>query len=256
MGDMERGASVIGLLAEAQLLLLQDLSASLPGDFVGLSVASRAARRRGLISSATMKKIIRVDEAAHVVRHSTHERLSAFIQSVQTELSGGAATAAKVAAEEAASKAAEERKLRESEEAKAAAAEAATKADKAQEARAAEEAKVAAVEAARQAEVAKQLRECEAKEEPAFEDKPWIEESAEDCEVDASGIAPQDIELVMSQSRCRSRAKAVAALKSNSNDIAEAIMQVVSEEDLTRLPELLKIDGKFYLKIDEVPKVQ
>merc|ERR1719229_2114987 len=49
----------------------------------------------------------------------------------------------------------------------------------------------------------------------------------EDGEVDESGIEPKDIELVMSQVQC-SRAKAVAALKSNNNDIVEAIMQLSS----------------------------
>jgi len=61
----------------------------------------------------------------------------------------------------------------------------------------------------------------------AAEDKPQIEEVEEDGEVDESGIEPKDIELVMSQVQC-SRAKAVAALKSNNNDIVEAIMQLSS----------------------------
>lgn len=52
-------------------------------------------------------------------------------------------------------------------------------------------------------------------------------DEAEDGEVDESGIEPKDIELVMSQVSC-SRAKAVSALKSNNNDIVEAIMQLSS----------------------------
>merc|ERR1719229_566355 len=54
-----------------------------------------------------------------------------------------------------------------------------------------------------------------------------VEEVEEDGEVDDSGVEPKDIELVMSQVQC-SRAKAVAALKANNNDIVEAIMQLSS----------------------------
>jgi len=62
--------------------------------------------------------------------------------------------------------------------------------------------------------------------EKAGGDAPKIEEM-EDGEVDETGIEPKDIELVMSQVGC-SRPKAVAALKANSNDIVEAIMQLSS----------------------------
>merc|ERR1712151_430473 len=58
-------------------------------------------------------------------------------------------------------------------------------------------------------------------------DAPKIEEVEEDADVDEDGVEPKDIELVMSQVQC-SRAKAVAALKSNNNDIVEAIMQLSS----------------------------
>merc|ERR1712048_1434306 len=55
-----------------------------------------------------------------------------------------------------------------------------------------------------------------------------IEEVDDDAgEVDESGIEPKDIELVMSQVSC-SKAKAVAALRANNNDIVEAIMQLSS----------------------------
>merc|ERR1712232_1484632 len=55
-----------------------------------------------------------------------------------------------------------------------------------------------------------------------------IEEIDDDAgEVDESGIEPKDIELVMSQVSC-SKAKAVAALRANNNDIVEAIMQLSS----------------------------
>merc|ERR1712050_168048 len=49
----------------------------------------------------------------------------------------------------------------------------------------------------------------------------------DDGEVDETGVEAKDIELVMSQVQC-SRAKAVAALKANNNDIVEAIMQLSS----------------------------
>merc|ERR1719444_326679 len=52
-----------------------------------------------------------------------------------------------------------------------------------------------------------------------------VEEVEEEGEVDESGIEPKDIELVTSQTGC-SRAKAVAALKANNNDIVEAIMHL------------------------------
>merc|ERR1711862_132879 len=58
----------------------------------------------------------------------------------------------------------------------------------------------------------------------AKEDAPAVEEAGED---DETGIEPKDIELVVAQAQC-SRAKAVAALKANNNDIVEAIMQLSS----------------------------
>mmetsp|Transcript_131076 Transcript_131076/g.238388 ORF Transcript_131076/g.238388 Transcript_131076/m.238388 type:complete len:192 (+) Transcript_131076:126-701(+) len=58
--------------------------------------------------------------------------------------------------------------------------------------------------------------------------EPKIEEVDDDeGEADETGIEPKDIELVMSQVSC-TRAKAVAALKANNNDIVEAIMQLSS----------------------------
>merc|ERR1711918_192624 len=54
-----------------------------------------------------------------------------------------------------------------------------------------------------------------------------IEEVEDDAEVDETGIEAKDIELVMSQVSC-SKAKAVAALRANNNDIVEAIMHLSS----------------------------
>ncbi|PFH35960.1 NAC domain-containing protein [Besnoitia besnoiti] len=45
--------------------------------------------------------------------------------------------------------------------------------------------------------------------------------------VDETGVDPKDVDLVMSQVDC-SRAKAIAALKANNNDIVEAIMELTS----------------------------
>ena len=56
-------------------------------------------------------------------------------------------------------------------------------------------------------------------------EKPEIEELDEDGEVDASGVEPKDIELVMSQAGV-SRGKAVSALKKNQGDIVNAIMEL------------------------------
>ena len=56
---------------------------------------------------------------------------------------------------------------------------------------------------------------------PSTISQPIQEES--DGEVDESGVEPKDIELVMSQANV-SRSKAVRALKTNNNDIVNAIM--------------------------------
>ncbi|OQR96931.1 nascent polypeptide-associated complex subunit alpha-like protein [Achlya hypogyna] len=62
---------------------------------------------------------------------------------------------------------------------------------------------------------------------PAVEAKAEVEAAVEeeDAEVDETGVDAKDIQLVMSQSGV-SRAKAVAALKSNDNDIVNAIMEL------------------------------
>ena len=93
------------------------------------------------------------------------------------------------------------------------------------------EAKIEDLSAQAQASAAQQMTQQSAlsSEEPSEKvggDAPKIEEM-EDGEVDETGIEPKDSELVMSQVGC-SRPKAVAALKANSNDIVEAIMQLSS----------------------------
>ncbi|CAH1113955.1 unnamed protein product [Psylliodes chrysocephalus] len=52
-----------------------------------------------------------------------------------------------------------------------------------------------------------------------------IAEESEDEEVDESGVEEKDVELVMSQANV-SRTKAIKALKNNSNDIVNAIMEL------------------------------
>lgn len=54
---------------------------------------------------------------------------------------------------------------------------------------------------------------------------PIQEESEEEEEVDETGVEEKDVELVMSQANV-SRAKAIRALKNNSNDIVNAIMEL------------------------------
>uniref|UniRef100_A0A7S4WFG2 NAC-A/B domain-containing protein n=1 Tax=Alexandrium monilatum TaxID=311494 RepID=A0A7S4WFG2_9DINO len=94
------------------------------------------------------------------------------------------------------------------------------------------EAKIEDLSAQAQASAAQQFTQqsAEALAEPAAAakaDAPKIEEVEDTGDVDESGVEPKDIELVMSQAGC-TRAKAVQALKSNSNDIVEAIMQLSS----------------------------
>merc|ERR1712039_176770 len=91
------------------------------------------------------------------------------------------------------------------------------------------EAKIEDLSAQAQASAAQQFASSgDAAKATAGEDsKAKVEEEDDDEEVDETGIEPKDIELVVSQVSC-SRAKAVAALKANSNDIVEAIMQLSS----------------------------
>ncbi|XP_068826515.1 nascent polypeptide-associated complex subunit alpha isoform X1 [Capricornis sumatraensis] len=61
---------------------------------------------------------------------------------------------------------------------------------------------------------------------------PTVQEESEEEEVDETGVEVKDIELVMSQANV-SRAKAVRALKNNSNDIVNAIMVSIQAYSLT-----------------------
>mmetsp|Transcript_130502 Transcript_130502/g.184087 ORF Transcript_130502/g.184087 Transcript_130502/m.184087 type:complete len:199 (-) Transcript_130502:124-720(-) len=91
------------------------------------------------------------------------------------------------------------------------------------------EAKVEDLSAAAQANAAQQFTQgpsIGAKEMEAASQGAVIEE-VDEGEVDDSGVEAKDVDLVMQQVSC-SRAKAVAALKANNNDIVEAIMQLSS----------------------------
>ncbi|CAE6941849.1 unnamed protein product [Symbiodinium sp. CCMP2592] len=91
------------------------------------------------------------------------------------------------------------------------------------------EAKVEDLSAQAQANAAQQFTQgpsLGAKEMEAASQGAVIEE-VDEGEVDDSGVEAKDVDLVMQQVSC-SRAKAVAALKANNNDIVEAIMQLSS----------------------------
>jgi nascent polypeptide-associated complex subunit alpha len=85
------------------------------------------------------------------------------------------------------------------------------------------EAKIEDLNAQAQAMAAQQLKAPEAKKEAAA--ATTIVEEEDDEEVDATGVDEKDIQLVMSQAGV-SKSKAVAALKSNDNDIVNAIMEL------------------------------
>merc|ERR1712137_404842 len=55
------------------------------------------------------------------------------------------------------------------------------------------------------------------------------EEEEDDGEIDTEGVEDKDVELVMAQAGV-SKAKAVKALKKNSNDIVNAIMELTMQQ--------------------------
>merc|ERR1711937_301140 len=72
---------------------------------------------------------------------------------------------------------------------------------------------------------AKKMAEQQAVKTPAKPVQATITEEDEETDVPADGVEEKDIELVMQQAAC-TRAKAISALKSNSNDIVNAIMEL------------------------------
>lgn len=88
------------------------------------------------------------------------------------------------------------------------------------------EAKIEDLNAQAQQLAAQQFKAPEAAEDAAADAAaPAAEEEEDDAEVDETGIDAKDIQLVMSQAGV-SKAKAVAALRSNDNDIVNAIMEL------------------------------
>jgi len=88
------------------------------------------------------------------------------------------------------------------------------------------EAKIEDLSAQAQSAAAEQFRAPEATPSAASRSNPTtIPTEGDDETVDEKGVDPKDIELVMSQAAC-SRPKAVKALKNNSGDIVNAIMEL------------------------------
>lgn len=88
------------------------------------------------------------------------------------------------------------------------------------------EAKIEDLNSQAQASAAQQLvSQAQQREAPSEEGRKEAEEEDEGEEVDAEGVEEKDIELVMQQASV-GRNKAIRALKSNNNDIVNAIMEV------------------------------
>ena len=137
--------SAVGLLAGAQQASLAFLGEVLNQDFMGLSVAARAARRAGLLSSQEARRLVRLDEAAHVARHATSPRMEALLTGMRESVRANlAAKDGKAAAEAAEAKAAKEEAAKAKAAAEAAVANAAKDAQAAADAKAAAEAAEAA----------------------------------------------------------------------------------------------------------------
>lgn len=93
------------------------------------------------------------------------------------------------------------------------------------------EAKIEDLNSQAQASAAQQLvsQAQQSREAPADEGKKGEADEEDDGEeVDAEGVEEKDIELVMTQASV-GRNKAIRALKSNNNDIVNAIMEVVPD---------------------------
>ena len=84
MGGMAE--SVVGLFAAAQHASLATLSAQMGVNYEGLSVAARAGRKAQLISQSLAKRLVRLDVAAHFVRHMTSAKVAEIAASLAHEL--------------------------------------------------------------------------------------------------------------------------------------------------------------------------
>jgi hypothetical protein len=67
-----------GLIAACHHRSLCALSDALHTDHEGLSIAARAAGRSRLLSNASVKKLVRLDQAFSVARHLTTARMDSF----------------------------------------------------------------------------------------------------------------------------------------------------------------------------------
>ena len=81
-------AAIVGLLAETQHEALVLLNEVLGCSTEGLTVAARMAKRRRFVSSASAKRLERLDIAAHVSRHSTHQKMSLILQQLRADIAG------------------------------------------------------------------------------------------------------------------------------------------------------------------------
>merc|ERR1711879_76933 len=87
------------------------------------------------------------------------------------------------------------------------------------------EAKIEDLSAQAQSQAAEQFRTPDMSADPSPAASNSADTTADDEDVDTTGVDAKDIELVMNQASC-SKAKAVEALKNNDNDIVNAIMEV------------------------------
>lgn len=94
------------------------------------------------------------------------------------------------------------------------------------------EAKIEDLNSQAQASAAQQLvsQAQQSREAPSDEGKKEEPEEDDGEEIDAEGVEEKDIELVMAQASV-GRNKAIRALKSNNNDIVNAIMEVCPSEE-------------------------
>ena len=76
-----------GLLAAVRGSTFRALCAATAQDADGLAVVARRARRLGLITPRTAKKLVRIDEAFCLVRHLSGPRVASFDAELRAELS-------------------------------------------------------------------------------------------------------------------------------------------------------------------------
>eukprot|EP00929_Paragymnodinium_shiwhaense_P056375 TRINITY_DN28216_c0_g1_i4.p1 TRINITY_DN28216_c0_g1~~TRINITY_DN28216_c0_g1_i4.p1 ORF type:complete len:279 (+),score=40.90 TRINITY_DN28216_c0_g1_i4:86-838(+) len=75
-----------GLIADLHGVLLRHMSSKMDINFEGLRSAAAHARRQGLLSNSTVKKLCRLDDAYSVTRHITKVYAAGFADKVLNEL--------------------------------------------------------------------------------------------------------------------------------------------------------------------------